>query len=89
MAQANGRAKKPKRTASGSINGSANGHVNGHMNGHADKQTALSPRSSARKPRRGVAGALTSIAARYVAIREPEAIRKFSAMALIIACFFL
>lgn len=70
MAQ-NGRAKKPKNAANGTLNGSANG--NGHMNGHADKTTSNPSSLRVRKPRRTMAGAFTSIAARYV-IEGPEAI---------------
>jgi hypothetical protein len=66
-AQANGRAKKPKKMASnGTLNGSANGHMNGHMNGYADKSQSLSVRSSQRKPRRTWTGAATSMVARLV-----------------------
>jgi hypothetical protein len=68
-AQASGRAKKPKKAASnGALNGSLNGHVNGHANGHVDKLQSLTttrPKGQ-RKPRRTMAGAATSIVARYV-----------------------
>jgi hypothetical protein len=72
-AQANGRAKKPKKSAS---NGTLNGSLNGHMNGHADKTQSSGPvaRSSGqRKPRRTMTGAATSMVARYVLRRVVEA----------------
>ncbi|KAH3920248.1 hypothetical protein HBH56_001930 [Parastagonospora nodorum] len=60
-AQANGRAKKPKKatsTPNGALNGTA------HINGNADKSQSLAIRS--RKPRRTMTGAVTSIVARLV-----------------------
>lgn len=64
-AQANGRAKKPTKSKS---NGALNGQANGHLNGHADKSqlSTTRTRSTTRKPRRTMAGALTSIIGRYV-----------------------
>ncbi|KAL5118724.1 hypothetical protein ACEQ8H_003401 [Pleosporales sp. CAS-2024a] len=62
-AQANGRAKKPKKAApNGASNGAA--HPNRHINGLADKSQSLAVRS--RKPKRSVTGALTSMVARLV-----------------------
>jgi hypothetical protein len=71
-AQANGRAKKPKKAASngtlnGSLNGHANGHMNGHANGHADKSQSLSTTSrptGQRKPKKTITGTATSMVAR-------------------------
>lgn len=71
-AQANGRAKKPKKTTSngtlnGGLNGYANGYANGHANGHADKTQLTSPAvrtSRSKRSNRTVSGALTSLVAR-------------------------
>lgn len=46
----------------GNANGHMNGYANGHVNGHADKSIAV---RSHKKPRRTMAGAATSITARY------------------------
>ncbi|KAH8726552.1 hypothetical protein GQ44DRAFT_726115 [Phaeosphaeriaceae sp. PMI808] len=75
--QANGRAKKPKKTASngalnGNVNGSPIGH--GHLNGQADKSQLSKPKSTTRptrptrprKPRRSMAGAIASIVGRLL-----------------------
>jgi len=75
-AQANGRAKKPKKTTNGTLDGklssllhehmNGNGHVNGNGQMNGTQKQPSRPTARSRKPRRTIAGAATSIVGRYV-----------------------